>query len=111
MLGAAGHSRSVWWKTTELRRPMHGVATRIKVIDTEELIFRGCEQPLEVGRYHSWVADTQGFPACLQITAIDADGQIMALKHKDYDVRGVQFHPESVLTPQGKQMMENWLKV
>ncbi len=98
-------------KLLNLGRPMHGVATRIKVIDTEELIFRGCEQPLEVGRYHSWVADTQGFPACLQITAIDADGQIMALKHKDYDVRGVQFHPESVLTPQGKQMMENWLKV
>lgn len=98
-------------KLLNLGRPMHGVATRIKVIDTEELIFRGCKQPLEVGRYHSWVADTQGFPACLQITAIDADGQVMALKHKDYDVRGVQFHPESVLTPQGKQMMENWLKV
>ncbi|MCJ0741607.1 anthranilate synthase component II [Pedobacter montanisoli] len=109
-LGQQAIAEAFGGKLLNLGRPMHGVATRITVTDAEELIFRACEEPLEVGRYHSWVVDAEGFPTCLQVTAVDADGQIMALKHKDYDVRGVQFHPESVLTPQGKQMIENWLK-
>ncbi|WP_410221986.1 anthranilate synthase component II [Pedobacter sp.] len=109
-LGQQAIAEAFGGKLLNLGRPMHGIATRITVTDPEELIFKGCEHPLEVGRYHSWVVDPEGFPACLQITAVDADGQIMALKHQNYDVRGVQFHPESVLTPQGKQMMENWLK-
>jgi len=93
-----------------LGRPMHGIATPITVIDENDLTFANCEQPIAVGRYHSWVVNPADLPDCLTVTAVDGDGQIMALKHKTLDVRGVQFHPESVLTPSGKQMMKNWLE-
>lgn len=92
-----------------LGRPMHGIATPITVLDKEELTFKGCPEVIEVGRYHSWVVNTADLPECLTVTAVDQDGQIMSLRHKTLDVRGVQFHPESVLTPSGKQMMKNWL--
>ena len=87
----------------------HGLATPIKV-NVEDIIFYNCPKTFTVGRYHSWVVDTHFFPEDLQITATDENGNIMALKHKIYDVRGVQFHPESVLTPNGKKILENWLK-
>jgi anthranilate synthase component 2 len=93
-----------------LSRPMHGIATPIKVTDVNEVIFKGLPAEFKVGRYHSWVVSNEGLPAQLEVTAIDEqDGSIMALRHKTYDVRGVQFHPESVLTEYGKQMMGNWL--
>jgi anthranilate synthase component 2 len=93
-----------------LSRPMHGIATPIKVIDADEKLFAGLPQHFKVGRYHSWVVDHKGLPDVLTITAIDEqDTSIMALRHKHYDVRGVQFHPESVLTEYGRQMMQNWL--
>ncbi len=93
-----------------LSRPMHGIATPIKVTDAGEVLFAGLPDTFKVGRYHSWVVKNDGLPADLQITAIDEhDGSIMALRHKTYDVRGVQFHPESVLTEFGKEMMGNWL--
>ncbi len=93
-----------------LNRPMHGIATPIKVIDEKEPLFAGLPQSFKVGRYHSWVVDEKNFPAELIVTAIDeADNSIMALRHKTYDVRGVQFHPESILTEHGKQLMKNWL--
>ena len=92
-----------------LGRPMHGIATPIDILDRSELTFAGCADDINVGRYHSWVVDTAGLPAALKVTAADKDGQIMALTHVDCDVRGVQFHPESVLTPDGKQMIKNWL--
>jgi len=92
-----------------LGRPMHGIATPITVLDKTELTFKECPDLIEVGRYHSWVVNPADLPSCLKITAIDGDGQIMALRHETYDVCGVQFHPESVLTPSGKQMMKNWL--
>ncbi|MBG6236798.1 anthranilate synthase component 2 [Pedobacter sp. CAN_A7] len=96
-------------KLLNLGRPMHGIATAIDVLDTNELTFTDCPEEINVGRYHSWVVDNNGFPACLKVTATDKDGQIMALRHQDFDVRGVQFHPESVLTAHGKQMIKNWL--
>ncbi|MNE91565.1 Anthranilate synthase component 2 [compost metagenome] len=65
---------------------------------------------MEVGRYHSWSVSTENFPEVLEITSVDENGQVMSLKHKAYDVRGVQYHPESVLTPYGKKILENWLK-
>jgi anthranilate synthase component 2 len=68
------------------------------------------DDELEVGRYHSWIVSKENFPAELEITAEDENGYIMALRHKTFDVQGVQFHPESVLTPMGEQMMKNWLK-
>lgn len=92
-----------------LGRPMHGIATPITVLDKEELTFKDCPAIIEVGRYHSWVVNTIDLPECLIVTSIDKDGQIMSLRHQTLDVRGVQFHPESVLTPNGKQMMKNWL--
>jgi anthranilate synthase component 2 len=96
-------------KLLNLGRPMHGIATAIDVLDTAELTFTDCPAEINVGRYHSWVVDNDGFPSSLKVTATDKDGQIMALRHQDFDVRGVQFHPESVLTAHGKQMIKNWL--
>lgn len=93
-----------------LSRPMHGIATPIKVTDAGEVVFKELPAEFKVGRYHSWVVSNDGLPDTLEVTAIDEkDGSIMALRHKTYDVRGVQFHPESVLTEYGKQMMGNWL--
>jgi anthranilate synthase component 2 len=93
-----------------LSRPMHGIATPIKVTDSGEQLFKDLPAVFNVGRYHSWVVAKEGLPDSLQITAIDEqDGSIMALSHKTLDVRGVQFHPESVLTEHGKEMMANWI--
>jgi anthranilate synthase component 2 len=92
-----------------LGRPMHGIATPITVVDGDEPLFWECPQTINVGRYHSWVVSKENFPSCLKITARDHKNEIMALRHETLDVRGVQFHPESVLTEHGKQMMENWL--
>lgn len=88
----------------------HGVATKVFQSVTDEVLFDGLEKEFEVGRYHSWVVAEKDLPTCLQITSYDKNGQIMSLRHKEYDVRAVQFHPESVLTPDGKKMLENWVK-
>ncbi|MFB9841995.1 anthranilate synthase component II [Mucilaginibacter ginsenosidivorans] len=97
-------------KLYNLSRPMHGIATPIKVTDPQEKLFAGLPQSFKVGRYHSWVVDRDGLPDVLTVTAIDEqDNSIMALRHKQYDVRGVQFHPESVLTEHGRAMLYNWL--
>lgn len=92
-----------------LGRPMHGIATPVTVVDGNEPLFWECPQTINVGRYHSWVVSKDNFPSCLKITAQDHTSEIMALRHETLDVRGVQFHPESILTEYGKQMMENWL--
>ena len=94
---------------SNLDKVYHGVATTVKTIVNDELLFDGLEPIFEVGRYHSWVVDTN-VPDVLEITSIDENGQVMSLRHKTFDVRGVQFHPESVLTPDGKKMLENWVK-
>jgi anthranilate synthase component 2 len=86
----------------------HGVATKIEITVDDEVIFNGMEKSLEVGRYHSWVVNPK-LPEVLEATSFDENGQVMSLRHKVYDVKGVQFHPESVLTPNGKKMLENWL--
>ncbi|MCR5821215.1 MAG: aminodeoxychorismate/anthranilate synthase component II [Bacteroidaceae bacterium] len=86
----------------------HGVATPCHVV-AEEPLFAGLSETLTVGRYHSWVVSQSDFPDCLEITAVSDEGQIMALRHRRFNVRGIQFHPESVLTPDGRQMLLNWL--
>ena len=91
-----------------LDKVYHGIATEIEITG-QDYIFEGIAKTIEVGRYHSWVVATD-LPDSLEATSFDANGQIMSLKHKKYDVRGVQFHPESVLTPSGKQMLKNWLE-
>ena len=92
-----------------LSRPLHGRATEMNVTDKSETLFSGLPERFKIGRYHSWAVSREGFPEVLQVTANDVDGVIMALKHKTLDVKGVQFHPESVLTEYGKEMIENWL--
>ncbi|MGL4492722.1 MAG: glutamine amidotransferase-related protein, partial [Tannerellaceae bacterium] len=86
-----------------------GISSHIQVVEND-VLFEGLPTQLEVGRYHSWAVSTDGFPSQLAVTATDDEGIIMALKHKEYDVHGIQFHPESVLTPQGKEMVLNFLK-
>jgi anthranilate synthase component II len=94
---------------SNLDKVYHGVATIVKTVVDDELLFEGLGNEFEVGRYHSWVVDTD-LPDVLEATSFDENGQVMSLRHKTYDVRGVQFHPESVLTPNGKKMLENWVK-
>ena len=94
---------------SNLDKVYHGVATNVTKAVDDELLFEGLENEFEVGRYHSWVVDAN-LPDCLEATSFDENGQVMSLRHKTYDVRGVQFHPESVLTPNGKKMLENWVK-
>lgn len=93
-----------------LSEVFHGVAIEGTQLGNDE-IFAGLPNRITMGRYHSWVVSKQDFPNCLAITAEDDEGQIMALRHKTYDVRGIQFHPESVLTPDGRTMLQNWLNL
>jgi len=92
-----------------LKKVYHGVATNIN-ITKEDPIFKNLPNPLKVGRYHSWVVK-EPLPDELEVLALDENGQIMALKHKSLDIRGVQFHPESILTESGKSLLKNWLKI
>lgn len=91
-----------------LEEVYHGVASEVTRV-AEHYIFDGLPTQIQVGRYHSWVVSAEGLPACLEVTAVDNQGQIMALRHRDYDVHGVQFHPESILTPEGKTILSNFL--
>ncbi len=86
----------------------HGVATEITLSVDNESLFEGLDKTFEVGRYHSWVVSTD-LPDSLEATSFDENGQIMSIRHKIYDVKGVQYHPESVLTPNGKQILKNWV--
>ena len=98
-----------------LSKVFHGIKTKINLIPTvskslnDNDWFKGLDDEIEVGRYHSWVINEQEVPADLEVTAVDSTGMIMSIRHREYDVQGVQFHPESVLTPTGRKMLENWL--
>jgi anthranilate synthase component 2 len=114
-LGQQAIAETFGGKLENLKNVYHGVATKIKVNDkrtsSENDVFKSLPNELEVGRYHSWIVSKEHFPADLEITAEDENGYIMGLRHKKFDVQGVQFHPESVLTPMGERMMRNWLSV
>ncbi|MCD8387434.1 MAG: aminodeoxychorismate/anthranilate synthase component II [Bacteroidales bacterium] len=98
-------------KLTNLDDVYHGVQTPVRLVpEHPDYIFRGLPEEFLVGRYHSWVVDQQGFPKCLEVTAVSPEGLVMALKHKEYDVHGIQFHPESVLTPDGRAIISNFLQ-
>jgi anthranilate synthase component 2 len=92
-----------------LEKPVHGTATQINILDKEEILFKDLPQQFAVGRYHSWAVKSENLPKELIITAEDEKGVMMALRHQSLDVRGVQFHPESVLTEYGKEMIANWI--
>lgn len=97
---------------TNLSTVFHGIATPVKIDTTKKSqLFDGLPDTIEVGRYHSWIIMQENFPDELEVTARDEHGYIMALQHKKYDVQGVQFHPESILTPMGEDIMRNWLKL
>ena len=94
-----------------LNNVFHGVATQIKITNTDDLIYKNLPENIEVGRYHSWVISNDGFPNTLKITATDDNDQIMSIKHQNYNVYGVQFHPESILTTHGKEIITNFLDI
>lgn len=93
-----------------LSKVYHGISTNCVIKNKNAELFKGLPGEIEIGRYHSWIVSKENLPAELEITAEDENGYIMAMQHKKYDVQGVQFHPESVLTPQGEAILKNWLK-
>lgn len=95
-------------KLTNLDDVFHGIQSQIK-LTVSDYLFEGLPSKIKVGRYHSWIVDKNSLPDCLEVTAVSEEGYIMALRHKTFDIRGVQFHPESVLTPDGKQILYNWI--
>lgn len=107
-LGHQAIGESFGGRLTNLSDVFHGVATPCNIV-TDDYIFEGMTSPIEVGRYHSWVVDAESIPSCLEATSLSDEGYIMSLRHRDYDIRGIQFHPESVLTPQGRQIILNWI--
>ena len=114
-LGQQAIAENFGGSLVNLKNVFHGVASKIKINAKRTLsendVFKSLPNELEAGRYHSWVVNKNDFPADLEITAEDENGYIMALRHKTFDVQGVQFHPESVLTPMGEKIMRNWLNV
>jgi len=95
---------------TNMNNVLHGIATLVTKTNIETELFNGLPDSFMVGRYHSWIVNQKDLPECLQVTSYDDKGMIMSMRHTEYDVEGVQFHPESVLTPLGEQMIANWLK-
>ena len=96
-------------KITNLDKVYHGVATPVQVVQDDPL-FDGLGKSFDVGRYHSWVV-SKPIPKEMVLLAEEENGQVMAMKHREYDIYGVQFHPESILSPEGKQLLNNWLKM
>lgn len=92
-----------------LKNVVHGQTKKITLCDEKEKLFQNIPSPCVVGLYHSWAVSPENFPECLQITAISEEGRVMAASHKTFDVCGVQFHPESIMTPFGEKMIGNWL--
>ncbi len=108
-LGCQAIAESYGGEIFNLENVYHGVSTYMKVVEENEKLFKGISEVFTAGRYHSWVIKEDKLPEEIKITARDEEGMIMAVAHKKYDLRGVQFHPESVLTRYGRQMMMNWL--
>jgi anthranilate synthase component 2 len=97
-------------KLTNLKNVYHGLSTNFRILKTNAYLFKNIPSEFKIGRYHSWIVDNKNFPETLTITGIDDNNYIMSLSHKIYDVHGVQFHPESILTEHGEQIMKNWLQ-
>jgi anthranilate synthase component 2 len=97
-------------KLHNMNKVLHGVATPVTLTTTKSQLFEGLPATFEVGRYHSWIVEKENLPDCFEVTSYDNEGLIMSMQHKEYDVQGVQFHPESVLTPLGEEILRNWLK-
>jgi anthranilate synthase component 2 len=98
-------------KIINLNQVYHGISTEIEILASDEQLFSGLNSKINVGRYHSWIVSKNNLPEDIEITSIDNDNQIMSIRHKTYDVKGVQFHPESILTPNGKRILKNWIEL
>ncbi|MBP5457861.1 MAG: aminodeoxychorismate/anthranilate synthase component II [Paludibacteraceae bacterium] len=107
-LGEQAIGESFGGTLINLSEVFHGVQTPAHIV-ANDYIFEGLPKDILVGRYHSWVVEEKGLPDCLEIISTSDEGQIMALRHKKLDIRGIQFHPESVLTPEGKTIIKNWI--
>lgn len=97
-------------KLKNLNKVFHGISSLMVQVEKDEAIFRDIPLEFEAGRYHSWIVDENELPECLKVSSRDKSGQIMSLFHTNHNVRGVQFHPESILTPLGEKMIKNWLE-
>ena len=93
-----------------LINPFHGICEKINITDSQEYLFSGLPKTIKAGLYHSWSVDSENFPECFDITAISENGIVMAISHKTLDVKGLQFHPESIMTEYGKDIIINWLR-
>jgi anthranilate synthase component II len=109
-LGHQAIGESFGGKLLNMKKVIHGIATPIQLTGKESILFKGLPGRFNAGRYHSWILNKEFLPECFEITSVDEEGMIMSIKHKKFDVEGVQFHPESVLTPLGEKIIENWLK-
>lgn len=110
-LGHQGIAEAFGAELFNLPRVFHGVATEVRITSEKDQLFEGVPNHFKVCRYHSWAVKPDSMPDSLQVTISDTDGNVMALKHKQYNVRGVQFHPESIMTEHGIKMISNWLSV
>ena len=109
-LGHQGLAESFGAELYNIPAVLHGVANEAEVTVADERLFAGLPSKFQVGRYHSWAVRPESMPATLEVTARDANGEVLAFRHREFDVRGVQFHPESILTEHGAKMLENWLR-
>lgn len=107
-LGHQAIGESFGGRLTNLSDVFHGVATPCSIV-ADDYLFEGLPRQIEIGRYHSWVVDAEGLPDSLEATSLSDEGYIMSLRHRELDIRGIQYHPESVLTPDGKRIISNWL--
>lgn len=107
-LGHQAIGESFGGRLTNLSDVFHGVATPCRIV-ADDYLFEGLPRQIEIGRYHSWVVDAEGLPDSLEATSLSDEGYIMSLRHRELDIRGIQYHPESVLTPDGKRIISNWL--
>lgn len=96
-------------KLQNMSQVLHGVATPVTVV-SRSYLFHNLPETFDVGRYHSWIVEMDSLPSCLEVTCVDNQGRIMAMRHRDFDIQGVQFHPESVLTQVGERILENWVR-
>jgi anthranilate synthase component 2 len=110
-LGQQAMAEAFGGKLLNLGRPFHGVATEMHVKDRTEPLFHNLPETFLAGRYHSWVVDRNHLPDCFTITATDDTGEIMGITHRNYDLRAVQFHPESIMTEHGLEMIQNWINL
>lgn len=109
-LGHQGIAEVFGARLYNIPKVLHGVTSHSTVLDSEEYLFREVRSPFQATHYHSWAVVPESLPETLKVTAVNTEGLIMGLRHTQYDVRGLQFHPESIMTPEGERMIHNWLK-